>query len=383
MNDIPTMRCGNDPRTVLTPGDRKAVEEFREYLAARRFVERYLGADKPRPDRDRLASHLWKACAHDVDGGVIADDPRTIAAAALTWPGWNPVGAPPVDVNGARLLDCGLCYEENGEEVHPYPECTATAEESAPSRSVDEPPAAPGADEPRPWRDLRDSGLLWLINRAVLHPRGVALALHADNAGNPYGWSLRVGDDRTPWTFDATTDALGFDRAEATLAAARDQTARSPEDQGAAAPVDVAAAMSGDTAEAESAGRELEEQNEQLGQALDGAYQERAALLAWIAAGLPGDDALLIPAPAPDAADGDDSWAILCMRVLGYQLTWHINPRDFELFRDVAWTVPDDQRVHWDGHSRSEKYARIRGIVGELVALRTGRIVSRSGLEEV
>ncbi|NUR01306.1 MAG: hypothetical protein HOY79_33720 [Streptomyces sp.] len=23
-----------------------------------------------------------------------------------------------------RLLDCGLCYEENGEEVHPHPECT-------------------------------------------------------------------------------------------------------------------------------------------------------------------------------------------------------------------------------------------------------------------
>lgn len=25
----------------------------------------------------------------------------------------------------ARLLACGLCYEENGEEVHPHPECTA------------------------------------------------------------------------------------------------------------------------------------------------------------------------------------------------------------------------------------------------------------------
>ncbi|WP_328632048.1 hypothetical protein [Streptomyces sp. NBC_00356] len=25
----------------------------------------------------------------------------------------------------ARLLDCGLCYEENGEEVHPHPACTA------------------------------------------------------------------------------------------------------------------------------------------------------------------------------------------------------------------------------------------------------------------
>ncbi|MEV0016692.1 hypothetical protein [Streptomyces tendae] len=24
---------------------------------------------------------------------------------------------------GARLLDCGLCYEEDGQEVHPHPEC--------------------------------------------------------------------------------------------------------------------------------------------------------------------------------------------------------------------------------------------------------------------
>ncbi|MCX4697036.1 hypothetical protein [Streptomyces sp. NBC_01373] len=27
----------------------------------------------------------------------------------------------------ARLLDCGLCFEEEGEEVHPHPECTAAA----------------------------------------------------------------------------------------------------------------------------------------------------------------------------------------------------------------------------------------------------------------
>lgn len=29
----------------------------------------------------------------------------------------NPTAQP------ARLLDCGWCYEENGEEVHPHPEC--------------------------------------------------------------------------------------------------------------------------------------------------------------------------------------------------------------------------------------------------------------------
>ncbi|MFC8723761.1 hypothetical protein [Streptomyces bacillaris] len=28
----------------------------------------------------------------------------------------------------ARLLDCGTCYEEQGEEVHPHPECPARSE---------------------------------------------------------------------------------------------------------------------------------------------------------------------------------------------------------------------------------------------------------------
>lgn len=28
----------------------------------------------------------------------------------------------------ARLLDCGLCFEEDGEEVHPHPECTASGQ---------------------------------------------------------------------------------------------------------------------------------------------------------------------------------------------------------------------------------------------------------------
>lgn len=31
-----------------------------------------------------------------------------------------------------------------------------------------------------PMRRLRDEGLLWLINTAILHPRGLALALHFD-----------------------------------------------------------------------------------------------------------------------------------------------------------------------------------------------------------
>ncbi|MFM9590762.1 hypothetical protein ACKI16_29670 [Streptomyces scabiei] len=58
--------------------------------------------------------------------------------------------------------------------------------------------AAPAADGPYPDPDsgarsltqLRESGLLWLINRLVFHPRGLALALHLDEHGQAYGWSL-------------------------------------------------------------------------------------------------------------------------------------------------------------------------------------------------
>lgn len=32
---------------------------------------------------------------------------------------------PPPPADRAALLDCGLCYEEHGQEVHPHPACTA------------------------------------------------------------------------------------------------------------------------------------------------------------------------------------------------------------------------------------------------------------------
>jgi hypothetical protein len=76
-------------------------------------------------------------------------------------------------------------------------------------------------DRGRPFSELRDSGLLWLVNRTALHPRGFALALHIDQAGNATGWSVK-GDGTEPWAFlmDAEEDA-SFARLEATLSAAR------------------------------------------------------------------------------------------------------------------------------------------------------------------
>jgi len=70
---------------------------------------------------------------------------------------------------------------------------------------------------PRPLIELQDSGLLWLINRAVFHPRGYALGL-AVKDGEVVGWRLR-GDGTQPWTMD--TPEPEFAAAEATLAAQR------------------------------------------------------------------------------------------------------------------------------------------------------------------
>lgn len=74
--------------------------------------------------------------------------------------------------------------------------------------------------QPRPFSELRDSGLLWLINRAVLHPRGYAIALHVDGEGEVTGWSL-LGDGSEPWTFEDGPDQRdAFRRAERTLGGA-------------------------------------------------------------------------------------------------------------------------------------------------------------------
>lgn len=55
-------------------------------------------------------------------------------------------------------------------------------------------PAAPA----RPLIQLKEHGLLWLINKAVFHPRGFALVLHVDRNGNGIGWSLE-GDGTEAW----------------------------------------------------------------------------------------------------------------------------------------------------------------------------------------
>lgn len=69
--------------------------------------------------------------------------------------------------------------------------------------------------ELRPWEDLRTSGLLWLINRVVFHPRGFALGLASDSEGAATGWLL-LGDGSEPWWF-ADDSADLFSAAQQTL----------------------------------------------------------------------------------------------------------------------------------------------------------------------
>lgn len=68
--------------------------------------------------------------------------------------------------------------------------------------------------------ELRTTGLLWLFNRACLHPRGYALAFHYDETGEPTGWKL-LGDGSEPWSFDGDTDDEKFAAVEELLAAHR------------------------------------------------------------------------------------------------------------------------------------------------------------------
>lgn len=73
---------------------------------------------------------------------------------------------------------------------------------------------------PRPvfsLADLLDTGVLWLINRTVFHPRGYALAVEVDDRGEAVGWSL-MGPGDEPWQYgDEQTEQQRFAAVERLL----------------------------------------------------------------------------------------------------------------------------------------------------------------------
>ncbi|MGW4728889.1 hypothetical protein ACWEQC_06860 [Streptomyces shenzhenensis] len=95
----------------------------------------------------------------------------------------------------------------------------------------------------------------------------------------------------------------------------------------------------------------------------DGAYRERAQLLAWLAALHPSTAVIT---PAADVTD-EDGWHLLYLVAGGWQMSWHIAPHDVPLFKHVTAVDTADPRVQWDGHGTEQKYERLRNHVRLLV----------------
>ena len=80
-------RCGNNPNVRLTPGDRKAVDDFKARLALQASAKPYIDSAAwidGDPLMEVIAVTLWERCARDDEDmpQLVCDDPRTIAAFA-------------------------------------------------------------------------------------------------------------------------------------------------------------------------------------------------------------------------------------------------------------------------------------------------------------
>ncbi|MGW1744532.1 hypothetical protein ACWCRD_02720 [Streptomyces sp. NPDC002092] len=92
----------------------------------------------------------------------------------------------------------------------------------------------------------------------------------------------------------------------------------------------------------------------------DGAYRERAHLVALVAS--VAEQAVIAPAPDVD----DPGWQILYITLHGRQCSWHIAPRDADLFEHLDHVGAGDPRAQWDGHTTDEKYRHIDWIARAL-----------------
>lgn len=60
-------------------------------------------------------------------------------------------------------------------------------------------------------KEIWDAGLIWLVNAAILHPRGYALAVHFDDDEKIVGLSV-VGDGQEVWCFGQETPMAADER---------------------------------------------------------------------------------------------------------------------------------------------------------------------------
>jgi len=59
------------------------------------------------------------------------------------------------------------------------------------------------------FNDLERSGLLWMMNRYIFHPRGFTFGLVPDEHGNIIGWTV-LGEGKECLGFTKHMDDMGF-----------------------------------------------------------------------------------------------------------------------------------------------------------------------------
>ncbi|MGA5340406.1 hypothetical protein ACPCK3_14785 [Streptomyces griseoincarnatus] len=133
-----------------------------------------------------------------------------------------PAGAPellgvaPPAPEGSRLLACGLCYEEAGEEVHPHPECTRGAadglREAVPGQPLPEVPEeayGPGT-VPVDFAPLEDAPTLEAGELVLVGEDGPETHVPArETRGDTAGDSPASGEDTTGSALVVTSEDTG------------------------------------------------------------------------------------------------------------------------------------------------------------------------------
>lgn len=92
-------------------------------------------------------------------------------------------------------------------------------------------------------------------------------------------------------------------------------------------------------------------------------YRERAHLIALLAALYPRGTSIGCTDP------NEPEWPVVTVCIPEGQLTWHVDPRDVDLFQHVPHAD-----AKWDGHDTEEKYRRITAM--------TARVAANGGVDQ-
>jgi hypothetical protein len=93
----------------------------------------------------------------------------------------------------------------------------------------------------------------------------------------------------------------------------------------------------------------------------DKAYEERAALVAYLSAAYPSE---ITPAESDSGA-----WNLVFVATPVGQMSWHLHEDDVVEYFQHLVNLPETG-VTWDGHTTEKKYERLRGLTAMVAALR-------------